>query len=199
MKFWDIILALLSGRIIAFLLQDLLKELGINSSFYILLTVWLFFPLFSLFCLWISYLIGKKFLFIYQASKFLLVGAVATVIDLKFFELFNFILSYFILVSLLFSKGISFLVATFLKYWGNKHWSFLQHKKENIKQEVTQFFFVTVVGMAIDITAFYIFVNIMGPQYGISEVFWVKISVVFAGIIAAVWNFLGYKFWVFKK
>lgn len=199
MKLLDVILALVSGRIIAFLFQDLIKELGINSGLYVFLIVWLFFPLFSLFCLWISYLIGKKFLFIYQIAKFLLVGAVATIVDLKVFELFNLIISYFISVSLLFSKGISFLVATFLKYWGNKHWAFLKHEKENVKKEVTQFFFVTMIGMAIDIIAFYIFVNIIGPQYGVSEAFWVKASVIFAGIVAAFWNFAGYKFWVFKK
>ncbi|OGZ67249.1 MAG: hypothetical protein A3D35_00750 [Candidatus Staskawiczbacteria bacterium RIFCSPHIGHO2_02_FULL_34_9] len=199
MKLIDVILALVSGRIIAFLLQDLLKELGISSGFYVFLIVWLGFPLFSLFCLWISYLIGKKFLFVYQMAKFLLVGAVATIVDLKVFELFYWLISYFISVSLLFPKGISFLIATFLKYWGNKHWAFLKHEKENIKKEVTQFFFVTVIGMVIDIVAFYVFVNIVGPQYGVSETFWVKISVIFAGIVAAVWNFAGYKFWVFKK
>ena len=199
MKFIDIIFALISGRIIAFLLQDILMEWGISSGLYVNLAVWLLFPAFSLFCLWIAYLIGKKFLFVYQIAKFLLVGAVATIIDLKIFELFNWILSYFLLVSLLFSKGLSFLIATALKYVGNKYWAFLKHEKENIKKEITQFFFVTVVGMAIDIIAFYIFVNIIGTQYTISQTLWIKLSVVFAGIVAAVWNFIGYKFWVFKK
>jgi len=198
-KLIDIVLSLISGRIIAFLFEDILKELGINSGLYVFLIVWIFFPLFSLFCLWISYLIGKKFLFIYQIAKFLLVGAVATIIDLKVFEFFNLIISYFVLTSLLFSKGISFLIATLLKYWGNKYWAFLKHEKENIRKEVTQFFFVTVIGMVIDIISFYIFVNIIGPQYGISESFWIKLSVIFAGIVAAFWNFSGYKFWVFKK
>ncbi len=199
MKFKDIILALISGRIIAFLLQDFLKELGMSSGFYVSLIVWIGFPLFSLFCLWVAFLIGKKFLFVYQAAKFLLVGAVATVLDLKIFELFYWFISLFIAISILFPKGISFLVATFLKYCGNKHWAFLQHEKENIKKEVTQFFFVTVVGVVIDIISFYIFIKIIGSQYGVSEVLWIKLSVIFSGIVAAAWNFTGYKFLVFKK
>src|SRR3989344_5833308 len=62
-----------------------------------------------------------------------------------------------------------------------------------------QFFMVTLVGLVIDVGFFYYFTKITGPQFGASNALWIKISVIFAAIMAAIWNFLGYKFLVFKK
>ena len=199
MKVTDAVLALVSGRIIALLMDDFLMEWGIQLGFWQHLIAWILFPFFSLFCLWIAFLIGRKFLFIYQLAKFLLVGAVATIIDLKMYEFLHWSLALLIPVSILMVKGISFLIATVIKFIGNKYWAFLKHEKEDIKKEVMQFFFVTLVGLVIDVISFYYFINITGPQFGVSTVLWVKLSVIFAGIIAAFWNFAGYKFFVFKK
>ena len=65
--------------------------------------------------------------------------------------------------------------------------------------EVFQFFTISLGGMVIDVIAFFFFVKVMGPQFEIPPVVWVKFSVIFAGIAAAFWNFLGYKHYVFKK
>jgi hypothetical protein len=52
------------------------------------------------------------------------------------------------------------------------------------------------MGLAIDVVSFYYFSKI---KTGISLKLWVELSIIFAALIAAVWNFLGYKFLVFKK
>ena len=85
-KVIDIIFALVFGRIIGFLVGDFLREWDVHIGFYWSMVIWIVFPLFSLMCLWIAFLIGRKILFVFQSAKFLLVGAVATVIDLKLFE-----------------------------------------------------------------------------------------------------------------
>ena len=87
----DVILALIFGRILGFLVGDFLGEWGIKSGFYYLVLVWVILPLVTLLCLWIAHLIGKKVLFLFQVAKFLLVGAIATVVDLKLFEFFAWI------------------------------------------------------------------------------------------------------------
>lgn len=202
MKVIDIILALVFGRIIGFLVGDFLRGWGIHINLYWNLVIWLLFPLFSLFCLWLAYLIGKKFLFVFQGAKHLLVGAVATVIDLKVFEFLFWALSNSLSLNgflSLSAKTISFFVATFSKFWGNKYWSFQKHEKENMKKEIIQFFVVTLAGLAIDVALFYYFTKIMGAQFGVPNNIWIKFSVIFAGLASAAWNFIGYKFFVFKK
>ena len=141
-----------------------------------------------------TFLLGRKLLFIFQAAKHLLVGAAATVVDLKLFELGT-----FIFFGPITSKVISFLLSTFIKYLGNKYWAFQKSEQEHVPKELTQFFLVTVVGLLIDVGFFYYFTKIMGPQFSLELVIWTKVSVLFAAIIAAFWNFIGYKFFVFKR
>lgn len=195
MKVIDIIFSLICGRVIGFLMGDFLKEWGIQLVWWYFFIVWILLPLISFLCLWIAYMIGRKFPFIFQGAKFLLVGAFATVLDLKLFEL---LLWFFIPISLI-SKGISFIIATLLKFWGNKYWTFQKHEKEDVNKEMIQFSLVTLIGLIIDLGFFYYFTRILGPQFQISSALWVKLSVIFSALAAALCNFLGYKFLVFKK
>ncbi|MBI3631380.1 MAG: GtrA family protein [Candidatus Staskawiczbacteria bacterium] len=192
MKVVDILFALICGRIVAQIAHDFLIGYGIEIGYY----KWLLYftlPIISLACLWLAYLIGRKFLFIFQAAKYFLVGVLATIVDLKLFELLIWGISPVI------SKGISFLISTSIKYWGNKHWTFEKPEKDGIKKEIFQFISVTVVGLGLDVGSFYYFTKIMGPQFSAPENIWIKLSVIFAALVAAIWNFLGYKFLVFKK
>ena len=199
MKVIDVIFGLICGRMIGFLAADFLRAFGIGLNVYYQLLIWLAFPFFTLFCLWLAYHAGRKFLFLFQAAKFVLVGAFATIVDLKVFEWLVWLFSMVITVNPIASKGLSFLFATALKYWGNKYWAFQKHEKEDFYKEVGQFFGVTLVGLIIDVAAFYYFTNMLGAQFGAPPAVWLKLSVIFAGLVAAVFNFLGYKFFVFKK
>ena len=199
MKVIDIIFALICGRIVAALAHDFLKGYGIEIGYY----KWLLYfalPIFSLACLWLAYLIGKKLLFVFQAAKYILIGIFVTIIDLKLFEFLVWIFSLSLtIINPVMSKGISFLISTYIKYWGNKHWTFEKPEKEGIRQEIFQFIIVTIIGLAIDVSSFFYFTKIMGPQLGAPTDVWIKLSVIFAALVAAIWNFLGYKFMVFKK
>ena len=194
MKIIDIIFALVCGKVVGFVASDLIKGLGIPISFYGSLALWIIFPIVALFFLWMADSIGKKILFVFEGAKFFLVGAFATVVDLKLFELLIWIFPIYIL-----GKVISFIISTLLKYWGNKYWTFKKHQKENVHREIIQFFSITLVGLAIDVSAFYYATKIIGPQFSMPTAIWIKLSVIFAALAAALWNFLGYKFLVFKK
>jgi putative flippase GtrA len=195
MRITDIIFALVCGRVVGFLVSDFLKGWGVHVGFWYEVVIWLVLPFVSLFCLWVAFLIGKKFLFVFQAAKFLLVGAVATIVDLKLFEwlVVAFFLYYLV------AKSISFIVATALKYWGNKYWAFLKHEKEHVGKEVAQFFVITLIGLVIDVSVFYYATKIASSQFSIPPALWIKVSVIIAACASAVWSFLGYKFFVFKK
>ena len=192
MKIIDVIFALVGGGVIAFLITDFFWVL----PWFIILLLWITLPLISLACLSFCYLIGKKVTVIFQIGKHILVGAVATVIDLKLFEI---LLAGFFLTNPLVSKSISFLFSTTLKYIGNKYWTFQKHEKENMHKEIAQFFIIILIGLAIDVSVFYCATKIVGPQFGISIIIWTKLSVIFAALVAAIWNFTGDKFLVFKK
>lgn len=199
MKVIDIIFALICGRIVAWLAHDFLIGYGIEIGYYKYLLYYAL-PVIFLAFLWTASLIGKKILFIFQLAKHILVGMFATVIDLKAFEL----LIWFFSISLatvnpIISKGISFLISTSFKYLGNKNWTFEKPEKEGLGQEIFKFIIVVIIGLGIDVSSFFYFTKIMGPQFGASEDVWVKSSVIFAALIAAVWNFTGEKFIVFKK
>ncbi len=192
MKVVDILFALICGRIVAQIAHDFLIGYGIEIGYY----KWILYftlPIISLVCLWLAYLIGKKLLFVFQAAKYILIGVFVTIVDLKLFELLIWI------INPIASKVISFLISTFIKYWGNKHWTFEKPGKDVIWQEIFQFIIVSVVGLGLDIGSFYYFTKIMGPQFGTPESLWIKLSVIFAALVAATWNFIGYKFLVFKK
>ena len=178
----DIVFAIICGLAIAWVANDFFKE-----------HLWLFvvLPILSIIGLWLVNLIGRKLLFVKQAGKFVLSGAFADVVDIKVFQ-FLFLFAPFSL----FFKGISFLLATAIKYWANKYWSFEKYEKENVGREVVIFFLITLVGLAIDVVSFYYF-SIIKTVVPIK--LWVELSIIFAALVAAVWNFLGYKFLVFKR
>jgi len=175
-------------------------------------------PILAFIGLWISYLIGKKFLFVFQAAKFLLIGVLATLADLSAFKFLGVIFLGTAFTNLVF-KGASFLTATFAKYWGNKFWAFEKMEKEgmgdevslprslpsssssvktSMVKEITQFFVVTTIGLGINVGIFSLIVNKIGPQFGTPLATWNTIGVLIAAIVVSVWNFLGYKFFVFK-
>ena len=197
MNLYDIIIAAISGEAVALLFADLIREGNVKIFGGQELVLVILFPSVSVLCLWIACLIGKKLLFIFQAAKHLLVGAFVTVVDLKVFEfLFEAI---FYGTGIMSAKIISFVAATFIKYFGNKHWAFQKNDGENIVKETVGFFAVSLAGLALDAGIFYYLVKIAGPQFAIFPALWIKLSVLFAALAAAAWNFWGCKFLVFKK
>lgn len=192
MKKIDIILALVTGEAVAWFFYNLLKDLKVVSGLLILLPI--LFPILAVFCLWISWLIGKKYVFIFQAAKFVLIGALATLADLGVFNFLGLVIA-----SDIINKAISFIVVTFAKYWGNKFWAFEKSEKSGMQKEITQFYLITLIGLAVDVGVFSIVVKLIGPQFGIPLATWKTLGVLAASVVVSVWNFIGYKFFVFKK
>ena len=204
MKKADIILALITGLGVAFLFSgiiegSLLKEaLGIEITTLRWILV-LFLPLLSIFCLWIAYLIGRKFLFIFQVAKFALIGVLATLLDLGIMNILIWIFGQATGLAFNVFKGISFLGATLAKYFGNKFLAFEKTETVSLQREFTQFFVVTLVGLTINVGVASLIVNQIGPQLGTTPEVWANIGGIGAAIAGSAWNFLGYKFIVFKK
>ena len=155
-------------------------------------------PILSVLGLYVAALLSKIARFVYQAAKFALVGALNTFLDLG-------ILNLLILVSSISSgpifssfKGFSFIVAVINSYFWNKIWTF-ESGKSNLGKEFSQFLFVSGIGFLLNVGTTAALVDFVGPQFGIAANPWASLSALAGTFIVLLWNFVGYKFWVFKK
>ena len=134
-----------------------------------------------------------------QAIKFVLVGALNTVIDLGVLNIL--ILASGISAGLGYSifKGISFIAAVVNSYFLNRSWTFRGGATSKTQKEFFQFFIASVIGFAINVSVASFVVNFIGPQFGIGAKLWANVGAILATLTAMFWNFLAYKFIVFKK
>ena len=65
-------------------------------------------------------------------------------------------------------------------------------------QEIARFVFISLIGFTLNIGLDYVFVNMVGSFWNMKPILWAQFSAVMAGAITMSWNFLGYKFIVFK-
>jgi putative flippase GtrA len=99
-------------------------------------------------------------------------------------------------------KAFSFLCAVIFSYFFNKHWAFQDKKKTEQGKQFSQFLFVSIIGMIINVSAASIFVDFIAPSITfitLSGKMWGNLGAVCGSAAGLLWNFVGYKFWVFKK
>lgn len=204
MKKVDIIFGAILGEAVAWYFLLAFKELGnlagkfgmTPSSIYWLLPI--SFPILAVAALWIAYILGKKILIIYQFSKFFLTGTAITLVDLGVLNLLMWVTKIYAGSWFSVFKAVSSIVALTVKFLPAKLWVFEKSEKEKQKQEFGGFMVVGIVGLAINVLAATLIVK-LGPQLGFSEESWANIGAIGAAFIGLAWNFLGSKFFVFKK
>ncbi|MBI4653192.1 GtrA family protein [Candidatus Kuenenbacteria bacterium] len=130
-----------------------------------------------------------------QFIKFAIVGIINTGLDFIFFN-------FLILMTGIYKGGwlgllnfISFSLATTNSYFLNKFWTF--KKKETSSFLI--FFLISLAGCIINTSIVYSITTFIPPFFDISQLLWVNIAKLLAISISMVWNFIGYKFWVFRK
>ncbi|PIP24528.1 MAG: hypothetical protein COX35_00185 [Candidatus Nealsonbacteria bacterium CG23_combo_of_CG06-09_8_20_14_all_37_18] len=197
MKKTDAIISIILGFLIGVFFFVVLKNVGIKIPY--LWTLIIVFPPLSLLGMFIVSSLGKKFLIILQAGKFVLVGAFNTFIDLG-------VLNILIWISGVASgawysvfKGISFLIAVTNSYFWNKHWTFEKRKEAFVPGEFSKFLAVTAIGLFINVGIASFIVNVIGLQFEVSKAMWATIGAFTATFFAWIWNFLSSKFIVFKS
>ncbi len=157
------------------------------------------FPILSLIGTIIASLVSGIFPVLFQLAKFVLVGALNTFVDLGFLNFlmlmsgisFGWVYSFF--------KAMSFITSVVNSYFWNKFWTY-EHKETKVGgKEMGKFFLVAGTGFVLNVSVASFIVNVIGPQFGISSELWANIGAFIAIIAVFMWNFLGYKFLVFKK
>ncbi|MBU1292201.1 GtrA family protein [Patescibacteria group bacterium] len=136
--------------------------------------------------------------FIKQFSKFVVIGFINTALD---FAILNLLMwwtgiysgSWIILLNI-----VSFSIAVFNSYFWNKYWTFKDKDKIEAK-EFSQFVIVTLIGLAINSSIIFGVTTLISPMFGLSPELWANLAKAAATGFSLIWNFAGYKFFVFKK
>ena len=136
--------------------------------------------------------------FIKQFSKFVVIGFINTALD---FAILNLLMwwtgiysgSWIILLNI-----ASFSIAVFNSYFWNKYWTFKDKDKIEAK-EFSQFVIVTLIGLAINSSIIFGVTTLISPMFGLSPELWANLAKAAATGFSLIWNFAGYKFFVFKK
>lgn len=179
------------------ILGNILKtEISLVSPLFLLLLVGSLF-IFN-FGLFVGGLIGKKIPVFLQIAKFGEVGVFNTFFDWGIVNLLMLITGIFAGFWFSVFNVISFILANIASFFWNKHWIFSSSDKQAVKSFL-QFFVVSLIGMGIKVGVASLIVNVIGAQMGISQELWANVGLAFATAFSMIWNFLGYKFIVFKS
>jgi len=201
MKKNDILVSLAIGELSALLLLSIAKNINLNLPFLWLLVIVL--PIVCLIGLYAAYFLRKVIPLIWQAAKFILVGVLNTLVDLGVLNLLMLVSNISSGVFFSVFKTISFSVSVTNSYFWNKLWTFKKENAEKIEvksgKEVIQFFVVSVIGWLLNLGISSFIVNVVGPQFGLSSKLWANVGALSATGANMVWNFIGYKFVVFKQ
>lgn len=157
------------------------------------------FPFLTLAVMLVGALAGRLAPFLHQLAKFSLVGGLNFLIDLGVLNLLialtgithGFFASTF--------KAAAFLVAVTSSFLWNKFWTFGATSVENAGRQFLQFFLVTLIGFLINVGAFLLLNDYVGPRAAIDPRTWASVSAAGAAALGLFWNFLGYRFLVFRK
>lgn len=137
-----------------------------------------------------------------QFSKFVVVGGINTAIDFIILRILVAVTGIVGGVGIIVLNSLSFSVAVVNSYFLNKHWTFedkTQSTSTNEGFKFSQFFAVSLVGLAINGGIVYLITTHVSPVLGISHANWVLVGKLFATGVSLFWNFIGYKIFVFKS
>jgi len=208
MKKRDIIFGIIIGFLIGVLalatFKNLEPELRAKFGWFSMKLIYPFpviLPILVVIGLFIADLIAKKIKVIWQLAKFVVVGALNTFVDLGILNFLIFASKIDTRAGVLYGifKFISFSCAATNSYFWNKTWTF--EKGSQVKgKEFAGFYFVTGIGALINVGIAVFLVKVIGPQFNLAQNLWAGAVAPFIGVLCGfIWNFLAYKFFIFKK
>ena len=207
----DLSFATGAGLLIGLLLLPVLKTA--KPELYALLSLWIipFFLIATPFGLTITYYIAKKIAVFWQLGKFIVTGVLNVLVDMGVLSLLiAFFRSSFqinakdvvfaglgFLTFYSLYKAGSFIVANINSYLWNKYWTFGQTGGK--KTEFMQFFLVSIIGFVINVVVASLVFKLGHPVGDLAQGQWGLIGAAMGSIVGLAWNFIGYKYIVFKK
>lgn len=203
----DYIFGFFAGLAIGLLLLPILQTL--KPSLYLSLRFVLvpIFIVLTLLGLVIASWIARRIPAIWQIAKFVVIGGLNTLVDLGILTWLSSValpaetpwltvlgatIAFYSLY-----KAISFILANINSYYWNKYWTFHANDSSRPATEFTSFFAVSIIGFIINLSVasaifHLVHLALTSNQIGL-------LAAAIGSIAGLAWNFLGYKFFVFKK
>lgn len=134
-----------------------------------------------------------------QFIRFAVIGVVNTGIDFGILNVLVWITGITAGSGLIPLNIISFTVAVINSYFLNKYWAFRDKSSGQDTRKFTIFLAVSIVGALINTATVTGIATYVSPLFDLSPQLWVNVAKVVATGLSLIWNFVGYKFFVFKK
>jgi putative flippase GtrA len=202
MKKRDLWAIVIIGAAVGLLSQPILANvagsLNIDLTLGVRVGIFFTFTILAPLALFTFSLLGRFLPVLYQFGKFAAVGVLNTFVDVGVLNLEILAFGTPGAWPYRIFKAVSFLAATTNSFLWNKFWTFDSREPANTSQTI-KFYAVAVGGFLLNVgLASYVFTNVARPE-GISPNLWANIGAL-AGVAAAfLWDFLGYKYLVFRK
>lgn len=134
-----------------------------------------------------------------QFWRYVIIGIINTGIDFGVFNMLSFAGGITSGNGLIPLNIISFSTAVVTGYFLHKRWSFQDQSQARKREQFTVFLFVTLIGAVINTAIVRLVATDIQPLFNLSAHEWLNVAKAIATAASLIWNFLGYKFWVFKK
>jgi putative flippase GtrA len=207
----DYWLGLLAGFLIGLLAMPVLKVAQPEIYFKLKLAIIPIFLIGTPLGLIIAHLISRKISVVWQLAKFAVTGVLNVLIDFTALIVLIFLFGNYLNINssdILLSigviitfyslyKAVSFIIANINSYYWNKYWTFEETRDK--QTGFPQFFILSVIGFIINVVVASLVFNSFSSIEKISSEQWALIGAATGTVAGLVWNFLGYKFIVFKK
>ena len=195
----DILFAAINGLIFGALLPVVLKNMNIAISANKGVMIAVAFTVLAAVGVYIGYLLSKYIGVIFQIAKFGCVGAANFAVDIGILNLLIFLSGTAAGIAYIVFKVISFTFAVTNSFIWNKVWTFKKADNKETGKEFGQFIMISVIGLILNAAVAGFLVIVVGPMGGIKVKTWASVSAAVASLCVMAWNFIGYKFWVFKR
>ncbi len=135
---------------------------------------------------------------IWQFLRFAAIGTMNAAINFLVLNLLAHIFHVTKGESIIWIAIVAFVVATTNSYFFNKYWTF-KDRTHDRGEELVLFLLVSLVGAGINSGIVYLITTYTHPLFGLSGTLWLNVAALAATAISLIWNFIGYRLFVFKS
>ncbi|KJU83380.1 glycosyl transferase family 2 [Candidatus Magnetobacterium bavaricum] len=141
---------------------------------------------------------GLQRLPIVQFLRFAIIGVLNTLVDLVVLNIETLLTGVRQGAPFALQKGVSFMVAVLFSYHFNKRWTFGDRSTGEGRKKFLQFIVVSAIGMGLNVTVATIVITVGVGYTSIHPQVMVNVGALCGTASGLLWNFTGYKLWVFK-